>query len=113
MEQTTAVWIVIAVAVATANLPFVSERVFGLLPFTHKGQARAKPFWLRLIELVGWFGLTGLLGRAMESQLGNPFAQGWAFYAIAFALYIVLSYPGFVLRYLFKRQTSSVPRPTR
>ena len=113
MDQTAAIWTLIAVALVTANLPFVNERVFALVPFKRQGRPRVKPFWLRFAELTMWFGLTGLLGRAMEAHLGNVFAQGWEFYAIAFALYIVLGYPGFVLRYLFRRRTSSAPRPAR
>ena len=113
MDQTVAIWTLIAVALVTANLPFLNERVFALVPLRSQGQARIKPFWLRFVELTIWFCVVGALGRAMEAHLGNVFAQGWEFYAIAFALYIVLGYPGFVIRYLFKRRTSSAPRPAR
>ena len=43
------------------------------------------------------------LGFTFESVLGNRFAQTWEFYAITLSLYLVLAYPGFVYRYLFKR----------
>ena len=43
------------------------------------------------------------LGFAFESTLGNRFSQTWEFYAITLSLFLVLAYPGFVYRYLFKR----------
>ena len=47
--------------------------------------------------------IAGALGFAFESALGNRFSQTWEFYAITLSLYLVLAYPGFVYRYLFKR----------
>ena len=50
MSQSIAVWLLIVLALALANLPFVSERLFGLISMT---KLRAvKPFWLRAVELI-------------------------------------------------------------
>lgn len=101
MNQTIAVWLLIALALVSANLPFLTERVLTVLPW--KQGTVAKPFWLRMVELLLYYAIVMVLGFAFEAALGNPFAQMWEFYAITFSLYLVLGYPGFVFRYLFKR----------
>ena len=88
MKQTLAIYVLILLALVTANLPFLSERVFGAVAFRRDGA---------LYLVVGGIGL------GFEASLGNVFPQGWQFYAITLTLYLVLAYPGFVYRYLFKR----------
>lgn len=63
-----------------------------------------KPFIARLIEVLVLYAMVGTIGLAFETNIGNPFEQGWEFYAITLSLYLVLAYPGFVLRYLLRRQ---------
>ncbi len=106
MDASFATWIVVAVALAAANLPFANERLFGLvpLPSAPAGQPRAKPFLARLLELLVLYFLVGLVAYLLESRIGNVFAQGWEFYAITGCLFIVLAFPGFVLRYLRKHR---------
>lgn len=58
----------------------------------------------RLIEFLILFVLMGVLGFAFEASQGNVFPQRWEFYAIGLCLYVVLGYPGFVVRYLVKRR---------
>ena len=99
MDVSLASWLVILLAVLAANLPFFSERVFGVLPW----RGAAKPFWLRLIELFVLYLLLGLIAFMLESRAGNRFAQRWEFYAVTGCLFIVLAYPGFVHRYLRRR----------
>ena len=103
MNQTLAAWLLIGIAFVTANLPFLTERVFAVIPLKRSGSVFIKPFWLRFVEVVCGFLLSGAIGMAFESSLGNRFSQTWEFYAITFALYLVLAYPGFVYRYLFRR----------
>jgi hypothetical protein len=119
MNQTVAVWLLIVIALAAANLPFINERLFGLIPLgsgkrasdaadakevvSVSVSARGKSFFLRVIELVVLYSLIGLLGYLFESTLGNPFNQRWEFYAITFSLFVVLAFPGFVIRYLMQR----------
>jgi len=81
---------VIAVAIAFANLPFVR---------------RTTPFFVRLLQLIVLYFLVGGLAWALESRIGNVFAQTWEFYAITACLFIVLAFPGFVFRYLRKRRS--------
>ncbi|VCU70976.1 hypothetical protein PIGHUM_03056 [Pigmentiphaga humi] len=103
MKQTLAIYVLILLALVTANLPFLSERVFGALAFRRGGTPAVKPFWVRLAEVLVLYLVVGAVGLAFEASLGNVFQQGWQFYAITLTLYLVLAYPGFVYRYLFKR----------
>jgi hypothetical protein len=89
-------WFVILLAVLAANLPFVNERLFALIPLAWA----SKPVWLRLIELFVLYAMVGILGYLLESRIGNAFAQGWEFYAVTACLFLVFAYPGFVYRYL-------------
>jgi len=100
VNQTLAIWLLIALAVITANLPFLSERVLGVLPW----RSGVKPFWVRLIEVLLWYGMVGAVGVAIETRLGNRHVQDWMFYAITLSLYLVMAYPGYVCRYLFRRR---------
>lgn len=182
MEQSTAVWFLIVLALVTANLPFLIERPLLVLPWARAGEparpswqrwleslvffvvlvalayfarpvigtatfsggdpssvllflARLagvlvaavallsyagwrlrgasvqKPFFERLLEVLVFFGLVGMLGFGFELNIGNPFVQGWQFYAVALSLFLVLSYPGFVYRYLMRHHTSSTKDP--
>lgn len=104
MSQTASIWLVIVAAVVAANLPFVSERVLGLVPL-----GRAKSLGLRLVELVVFYFLVGGLGLALEQRVGQIARQGWEFYAVTGALFITLAFPGFVWRYLFKHRRNHEP----
>ena len=72
--------------------------MFGL--FALKG---AKPFVVRVVELVTLYVLVGLVGLTLERMIGNAFTQRWEFYATTFTLFLVMAFPGFVLRYLLRR----------
>jgi len=102
MNQTPAIWLLIALAAITANLPFLTERVLGVARWP--GRGGVKPFWLRLGEVLIWYLLVGAVGLAIEARLGNRHLQGWTFYAITLSLYLVMAYPGYVWRYLLKRR---------
>jgi hypothetical protein len=119
-------WFIIALALAGANLPFFTERLFGVLPLprflesspggpqsgpsdggtgpddgARRGGA-VKPVWLRLAELAVLYVVVGSIAWMFESSLGNRFDQGWEFFAVTGCLFIVAAYPGFVVRYLRK-----------
>jgi hypothetical protein len=90
-------WFLLLIAACAANLPFVSERVLGLFP------ARSpKAIWARVGELLVFYGLTGAVGMSIERSQGQIAPQSWEFYAITFALFLTLAFPGFVYRYLLK-----------
>ena len=179
MNQSFAVWLLIALSLVTANLPFLVERPFLALPWRQKGEAEwpawlmwvssalffaalaglglaamaligqgvfaaadaasvarflgillalaavaagvlaypgwrsrgrqvHKSFFERLLELLVFYALIGVLGFALEANLGNRFQQGWEFYAITLSLFVVLGYPGFVWRYLMKHRRQAL-----
>ncbi|MGZ3182867.1 MAG: DUF2818 family protein [Telluria sp.] len=90
MDVSVAGWLVIALALAGANLPFLLPRPQGI--------------WARLfLLLVLYFVVLGI-GHGLESSLGNAFVQTWEFYPITACLFLVLAFPGFVLRYLRKHR---------
>ena len=76
----------------------------------NRGHSVQKSVFVRLIEVLVFYGLVGVLGFALEASLGNRFPQGWEFYAITLSLFLVLGYPGFVWRYLMKRRRPPAPR---
>ncbi len=99
MLSDTPVWLLILAAVVTANLPFVTQRLFGVWPVRpRKGLA------LRLLELLVYYLLAGAIGLLLEKNAGRIAPQGWEFYAITVALYLTLAFPGFVFRYLLKHR---------
>lgn len=91
-------WFVVLLALIGANLPFVNQRIFGLIPL----RRAAKPAWLRISELIVLYFVVGVFGHVLESRAGNVFVQGWQFYAISFSLFLVFAFPGFTVRYLVK-----------
>lgn len=95
-------WIVILLAALAANLPFFNQQLFGLIPLG-KDAAWIKPIWLRLVELVVLYFVVGVVAHLLEAGIGNVFTQGWEFYAITGCLFLVLAYPGYVMRYLRKQ----------
>ena len=98
MDVALAAWVVIAVALALANLPFLTEKVFGLVAL--KG---AKPLWIRLAELLVLYFVVGAVARLLEGRIGSVFAQDKEFYMLTVPLFVTLAFPGFVIRYLRKR----------
>lgn len=95
MDQSVAVWIVLAVAVLAANLPYFSERLLLVGP-----RRSPKGGWWRLLELVLMAAVTWGIGTLLESRIGQRHPQGWEFYAAAACLFATLGFPGFVWRYL-------------
>jgi ABC-type Na+ efflux pump permease subunit len=109
VDASSASWLVIAFAVTAANLPFFNEKLFGVIPLgsSRQGTERTKHFALRLLELLVLYFVVGVLGYALEARIGSVFAHTWEFYAITACLFIVLAFPGFVLRYLRKRRNGN------
>ena len=106
MDVSSSSWLVIALALAAANLPFYNDKVFALIPRKAgaDGQGWRKPLALRLLELIVMYFLVGALAFALEARIGNVFPQTWEFYAITGTLFVVLAFPGFIVRYLRKRR---------
>ncbi len=98
MSLTVSVWFVIVLALLAANLPFFSQRLFGLMTLS-----APKSLALRLGELVVMYFVAGGIGLLLEHRAGQISPQGWEFYAITASLFVTLAFPGFVWRYLVKR----------
>lgn len=99
MSQTASTWLVIAAALAAANLPFLSARLFGVVALK-----QPKSLGVRLGELVVLYFAVGLLGRLLENRLGQAAPQNWEFYAVTAALFLTFAFPGFVWRYLVRHR---------
>jgi Protein of unknown function (DUF2818) len=99
MGQSASVWLVIALALLAANLPFLSQRLLAIVPL-----AAGKNLAIRLAELVLLYFVVGGIGLLLEKNLGQIAPQGWEFYAITGTLFITLAFPGFVWRYLLKHR---------
>jgi hypothetical protein len=97
LTQTVSVWLVLLAALCAANLPFVSQRLFGFI-----SAPQGKSLGVRLGELLLLYVLVGGLGLFLENHSGQVAAQGWEFYAITGTLFLTLAFPGFVYRYLLK-----------
>ena len=107
MDVTVSSWLVIALGILGANLPFFNEKLFAAVPLkkaAQAGQGWRKPLALRLLEMVVLYFIVGAVAFALEERIGNAFPQTWEFYAITACLFLVLAFPGFVARYLRKRR---------
>ena len=93
-------WFIVLLALAGANLPFLNQRLFAVVPI---GAAK-KGAWIRIGELIVLYFVVGALGFWLESRADNRFEQGWQFYAITFSLFVVFAFPGFTFQYLVKRR---------
>lgn len=67
-----------------------------------KREDYVKSLWMRLLELLVLYAVVGAIAWFFENSIGNAFPQGWEFYAVTGCLFLVLAYPGYVLRYLRK-----------
>ncbi|MBA2723881.1 MAG: DUF2818 family protein [Methylibium sp.] len=99
MTSSAAVWVVLALAVLAANLPFVNERLFVIGPL----RAPKNLGW-RLLELLVFGAGVVAFGMFLEARIGQRHPQGWEFYAIVLCLFLTLAFPGFVWRVLRRRR---------
>ena len=101
MSQTASVWVVLLVALMVANLPFLNDRLLGVAPLA----SAPKTLAVRLAELVLLYFVAGGIGLLFEGRAGQVTPQGWEFYAVTAALFVVLAFPGFTWRYLLKHRS--------
>ncbi|WP_372825613.1 DUF2818 family protein [Polaromonas sp.] len=99
MNQTFSVWLLVALALLAANLPFISNRLLVVVRL-----ASPKLLAVRVAEMVFWYFVVGGIGLFLEQRAGQIAPQGWEFYAITATLFITFAFPGFVYRYLFKHR---------
>lgn len=101
-------WFIVLLALVGANVPFLNQRLFAVVPLRLAQPAGHRPAkksaWIRIGELIVLYAVVGALGFMLEARAGNRFDQGWQFYAITFSLFVVLAFPGFTYQYLVKRR---------
>ena len=91
--------IFIIVAFIAANLPWISERLFGLIPL----KSDKKSIWLCLLEWFILYLLIGLVAMGLEKKFTSDiYSQDWEFYASTLCLFIVFALPGFIYRFDLK-----------
>lgn len=96
MTQSLGHWLLFGLALLFANLPFVSNRLMGVVKLVRKGG------WVRVLEVVTGYFVVGIIGFWIEGSLGRTTPQGWEFYALTVCLFLVLAFPGFVYRFLWR-----------
>lgn len=96
---TTTITIFLAFAFIAANLPWISDRIFGLITIK-SGKKSA------LISIFEWFALYLLVGAValgLEKKFTSEiYSQGWEFYASTLCLFLVFALPGFIYRFDLK-----------
>ena len=86
----------ILIAFIAANIPWLSERFLLVL-------AMRKNAWLRWLEWLLLYGLTGLLSVGLEYKVtGVRQPQDWEFYVVTLSLFMVFALPGFIYHYDLK-----------
>lgn len=101
LTMATQINLYLLLAMMAANLPFVWQRIGGLVAVVHKRLP-----W-RLLEFLLLYLLIGLLGRVLESRLMLPQPQGWAFYVVTFSLFCLFAFPGVIYRYCWRQVMAS------
>ncbi len=75
MDNTTSVWLIIAVAAVLANVPFLNNRWLALLP--KRDPTSRKGLQWRLLELVVMYVVVGSIGMGLEYNLGQNASPHW------------------------------------
>ena len=95
----TVIIVFLVVAFIAANLPWISERLFGLIAV----KSAKKTAWLCLLEWIILYLLIGTIALGIEKKFTSEiYPQDWEFYASTFCLFIVFSLPGFIYRFDLK-----------
>ncbi len=91
--------LLLGLAFLAANLPWFSNRLLYLIPLK---SAEKNIAWC-LLELLVLYFITGLVAHYAElATFGQVAPQGWEFYAVTACLFLVLSFPGFVYKFLWR-----------
>lgn len=91
---------ILLLAFVAANLPWLTDRLFYVLPFKagHKHLA-----WC-LLELCMLYAVVGGITKYAEHKtFGQISSQTWEFYAVTFSLFLVFAFPGFIYKILWKK----------
>lgn len=103
-------WLLILVAILAANLPWLTERRFFLLPAGKGG----KPAWFCLLEwLILYFIVGGIAFGLEQKSMGEIHPQDWEFYVVTLCLFLVFALPGFIYRFDLKAHLEKAKRRRR
>lgn len=92
--------ILLFIAIVAANLPWFSERILYIFPLKTASKNLA---WC-LAELTLLYFLVGaIMLYAENASFGDVTPQGWEFYSVTVCLFLVLSFPGFIYKVLWKK----------
>lgn len=95
----TTIIIFIIVAVIAANLPWISERLFGLIVL----KSARKSVWICILEWFVLYLLMGVIALGIEKKfISDIHPQDWEFYASTLCLFLVFALPGFIYRFDLK-----------
>ena len=95
MTSSLAIWILLALAIIAANLPWMSNRIL----FIWAPEKEKSP-WIRLAEWLLLYFIVGGIAMGLEQKtLGEIHTQGWEFYAVTACLFLVFALPGFIYRH--------------
>ena len=103
MDLSSATWILIVLALATASLPFLTERPLIALPWMQAGEPH-RPAWRRGLEAAVFWLLLGALAYATLPLVGEALLIGSDLASVALylgrialvfvAAFVLLGYPG-------------------
>lgn len=91
---------ILLLAFVAANLPWLTDKLFYVLPLKagHKHLA-----WC-LLELLVLYAVVGAIALYAEyTTFGQVNPQAWEFYAVTLSLFFVFAFPGFIYKILWKK----------
>lgn len=94
-----AVTALLLLSLVVANLPFLVERI----GFVFRPESGHKAFGWRVLEMIVLYFTVGTVAHFLEKKVETPQPQHWEFYAVTACMFIVLAFPGFVYRFLWRR----------
>lgn len=94
----TGVAVLLMLALAAANLPFIADRLLFVFPLK-----KQKNIAWHLLELVVLYFIVGGVSMLLESKAAPLHSQKWEFYAVTTCLFLVFAFPGFTYRYLWRK----------
>jgi len=99
MNISSAVLILLAVALGAANAPFLSDRYF----MWKEPDSGKKSAWFRLFEWFVLYGVVMLLAIGLERKInGTMHIQSWEFWPTTLLLFVVFAMPGFIWQFDMK-----------
>jgi len=92
------IYILLCLLILAANLPWLSNKFFAMLPLKNKSP------WIRGLEWLMLYAFSFGLGFALEYKvMGTVTEQAWEFYVVALCLFAVFALPGFIYHHNLKK----------